>query len=86
MSFFGGDRSIAHFTCHLSIATYPIGSQKRRDAYKKIADAFGREKYFSFNVGSADLKAAARAACEKHAEKILAKTGIETEVSEGCFL
>jgi len=86
MSFFGGDTNVAHFTCSLSIKDFPIRSQARRDAYKKISDAFGREKYFQFKVKDEHGKGVARLSCEAHAADILAKTGVPTEVCEGCFL
>lgn len=85
-SFFGGDPNVAHFTCHLSIKDYPIRSDARREAYAKIKETFGREKYFQFRVKDETAKVVARKQCEAHAADIKAKTGISAEVSEGFFL
>lgn len=86
VGFFGGDSSKAHFTCHLSIVDYPIRSDKRREAYKKIQDAFGEQKYFQFPTKDESKKSEARARCAAHSEEILRVTGVQTTVSEGFFL
>jgi hypothetical protein len=85
-TFFGGDHSMSHFTCHLSIGTYPLRSQERKDAYAKIREAFGREQYFQYKNGDAKGKEKARKHCENLAAAILERTGVTVEISEGFFL
>ena len=86
-SFFGGDTSLAHYSCSVPFTGGRTNTPERRAAYAKIKEAFpGREKVFQFSVNDPAAKAKAKADCEAHAADILAKAGVVVEVCEGCFL